>query len=179
MCSVGRYWGGIWDLRNLDIQMHISSAETESYLLEVAGLFLVLFPSAHLQVSPSLKQLWGFDPGRQAERLVEWGKIPMAMFFPISLVSTRGVDWRKIIMQLKNDKQEDRKLQWLPCDGSTDVIGNTKTVAPLSMSVNSCPWTDMSCEMIGKCDLLWEAERHHYLSVCWQKDSNCSLPQPE
>lgn len=50
-------------------------------LLEVAGLLLVLAPLTHLQVSPSLKQLRGFHPGIQAQRLTESGGIPLNMSF--------------------------------------------------------------------------------------------------
>lgn len=133
-------------------------------LLEVAGLLLVLLPPTHLQVPPPLKQVGGFHPGRQAERLVEWGRIPMAMFFPINHVSTGVVNWRSITKMTQTDQQGDRKLQWLLSGGTTDATGsglaNTKTAAS-TISVNSCPWNVISLEMMGRCDLLWAPERHH------------------
>lgn len=67
-------------------------AGIECCSLEVAVLLLALLPLTHLQVSPSLKQVWGFHPGRQAERLVQWGRT--AMFFPNNRVSTRAVNWK-------------------------------------------------------------------------------------
>lgn len=39
------------------------------FLLEVAGLLLVLLPLADLQVPPSLEQVRGFHPGEHAEGL--------------------------------------------------------------------------------------------------------------
>ena len=126
-------WNPVWDLMNLHIKTNVCPTQNELCLLEVVVFLLVLLPLTHLQVSPSLKQVWGFHPGRQAERLVVWGWIPMAMFFPINHVSTRVVNWRNIIKTSQKDKQRNRKLAWLLCDGSTDATGsrrgNIKTVA--------------------------------------------------
>lgn len=91
--------------------------------------------------------------------------------------------------KVKKDHHDDLRRQsrgqriaviilWLLCDAAWSRIANTKTVASSSVSVNSCPWSDISLEMIARCDLLREAGWHHYLSV-WHSDSSCSLPQSE
>lgn len=86
-------------------------------------------------------------------------------------------------LKKRHNKQVKTNTQnwWFNCDGSTDVAGsrplNTKAVASSSTSANSCPWTDISFETIGGCDLLWEAGWHHYSSVClaaWQQSLSAS-----
>lgn len=154
-------------------------AGIECCSLEVAVLLLARLPLTHLQVSPSLKQVWGFHPGGQAERLVQWGRT--AMFFPNNRVSTRAVNWKTKPPKNNSETQTEGghngaeyfSVYW--SDATASRLISTEEGFSSSVAANSRPWPDISLQTIQSRDVLWEAGRHRLSLTVRQRGSRRSL----